>query len=204
MAGEVLSDETVYRGARFDVARVALAGRHGEAVTREVVRPSDAVVILPVVEAELGTGTASGATVVMIRNRRWAVGQTLWELPAGTLEPGEDPAACAQRELAEETGYRLRPGVGRIEQLAEFYPSPGFCTEKLTLFRASGLAQGAQDLDPTEAIEVHPMPASEAIGRVTSGEVRDGKTIAGLMWLHKMLGDRASARSGDTHGDGNG
>jgi len=205
-----MSDETVYEGVRFSVGRVSLAGRDGEAVRREVVRPRDAVVILPVVEglgkaeeqeirkAENGGG---GVTVVMIRNRRWAIGEVLWELPAGTLEKGEDPAACAERELAEETGYRLAPALGsgpqagggeagvggRIEKLSEFYPSPGFCTEKLTLFLASGLVRGEQNLDSTEEIEVHAMPAAEAIGKVVSGEVRDAKTVAGLLWLNRML-----------------
>ncbi|MEM9252234.1 MAG: NUDIX hydrolase [Planctomycetota bacterium] len=188
MAGEVLSDETVYSGARFTIGRLELAGRGGEPVRREVVRPSDAVVILPIVEA--GT-VGPDATVAMIRNRRWAVGEELWELPAGTIEAGEDPAECAERELAEETGYRLLPGGasaeasgggGRIERLAEFYPSPGFCTEKLTLFAAVGLEKGEQSLDPTEEIAVHAMPMREAQRMVRDGKVRDGKTIAGLLW----------------------
>ncbi|MEM1208165.1 MAG: NUDIX hydrolase [Planctomycetota bacterium] len=185
MAGEVLSDETVYEGARFTIGRLELAGRDGGAVRREVVRPSDAVVILPIVEA----GAARGeGTVGMIRNRRWAVDEVLWELPAGTLEAGEDPAECAERELAEETGYRLLPGDtsggagGRLERLAAFYPSPGFCTEKLTLFAAVGLETGAQSLDPTEEITVQAMPMGEALRMVRDGRVRDGKTIAGLLW----------------------
>ncbi|MEO0588498.1 MAG: NUDIX hydrolase [Planctomycetota bacterium] len=200
MAGEVLSDATVYEGARFSIARVELAGRGGGAVTREVVRPADAVVVLPIVEkaenqkmlkAENG---GAGPTVVMIRNRRWAIGRELWELPAGTIEAGEDPAACAERELTEETGYRLltdgegRAG-GRMTRLTAFYPSPGFCTEELTLFAAVGLERGAQSLDPTEEIAVEPMPMSRALGMVRSGEVRDGKTIAGLLWWASWNGE---------------
>ncbi|MEM6332929.1 MAG: NUDIX hydrolase [Planctomycetota bacterium] len=212
MAGEVLSDVAVFEGARFSIGRVELAGRGGGAVTREVVRPADAVVVLPIVEkaenqkmlkAENGGG---GPTVVMIRNRRWAVGRELWELPAGTIEAGEDPAACAERELTEETGYRLLPpeapetpegsqggaegsGGGRMTRLTAFYPSPGFCTEKLTLFAAVGLERGAQSLDPTEEIAVEPMPMSRALRMVRDGDVADGKTIAGLLWWASWNGE---------------
>src|SRR5262245_61524829 len=88
----------VLKGSRFDVVAVDLPGRHGRAVRREIVGHPGAVVILPLIDRD---------TVAMIRNERIAVGQTLLELPAGTLEPpGEDPAVCAARELIEETGYR--------------------------------------------------------------------------------------------------
>lgn len=170
MSGRAIGEaETVYQGVRFAVRRLELQGRDGGALTREVVVPSDAVVILPLLDEQ---------TVVLIRNERFAVDQTLWELPAGTLEAGEDPATCAGRELAEETGYR----ADTLEPLTAFYPTPGFCTELLTAFRATRLTHVGQDLDANERITPEPTPMAEALAMVRDGRIRDAKTIATLLY----------------------
>lgn len=168
----------VYDGARFDVVALSLPKRGGGTMARQVVRPADAVVILPLLDA-----TPGSETVVLIRNERFAVDQTLWELPAGTLEAGEDPAACAGRELIEETGYE----ADGVTELLSFYPSPGFCTEKLTAFRATGLTFRGQDLDETERITVEPTPMAEALAMVKDNRIRDAKTIATLLY-HAAFG----------------
>lgn len=163
--------DVVYRAARFEVYRLELPRRGGgEPVTREVVRPRDAVVVVPMLDEE---------TVVLIRNNRFAVGQTLWEVPAGTIEPGEDPRTCADRELIEETGYE----ADEITPLTEWFPTPGFCTEYQYVYLATGLTEVGQDLDETEQIEVHPTAMGEAIAMVRDGTIRDAKTIAALLFV---------------------
>ena len=164
----------LYRGARFNVHGVSLAKRGGGVLQREIVVPANAVVILPMLD---------GDTVVLIRNERFAVGQTLWELPAGTLESGEDPAKCAARELREETGY----DASELTRLIEFYPSPGFCTELLTAFVAHGLNFRGQDLDETERITTEAIPLERSIQMVRDNTIRDAKTVATLLYYQTFL-----------------
>lgn len=141
---------------------------------REVVVPANAVVVLPMLDEK---------TVVLIRNERFAVGQTLWELPAGTLEAGEDTALCAGRELLEETGY----AAAEVTRLIDFYPSPGFCTELLTAFLARELVFRGQDLDETERITTEAVPLIESIQMVRDNRIRDAKTIATLLYYQTFL-----------------
>ncbi len=173
-----------YQGVRIHVHRVrvpALGQGGGETtVERDMVVHPGAVVILPILP---------GPRVVMIRNPRYAVGGELWELPAGTLghadpaHPTEDPAACAARELIEETGYR----AGRMTQLIGFYSAPGFCNEYLTAFLAQDLEFVGQAPDEGEAITAHPVDWTQAIAWARSGELRDAKTLATLLWAQCFL-----------------
>lgn len=158
----------VFSGRRFSVERVEVAGADGQAHGREIVVHPGAVVVLPLLE---------GGRIVMIRNFRVAVGETLWELPAGTLEPPEPPEACAARELAEEAGYR----AASIDPLLTFFTCPGICTERMHAFVARGLTQVGQALEATEQIETHVVTASEAVAMVRDNRIRDGKTIATLL-----------------------
>jgi ADP-ribose pyrophosphatase len=170
MSAKHLANTTkVFEGARFDVHAVELARRGGGSMRREVVRPNNAVVILPLLDAD---------TVLLIRNERFAVGETLWELPAGTLEEGEESQVCAERELIEETGY----GAGRMTPLVEFYASPGFCTELLSAFLAENLTYRGQNLDETEKITIEPTPLSQTIQMIRDNRIRDGKTIATVLY----------------------
>ena len=116
--------------------------------------------------------------ILLIRNDRFAIGQTLWELCAGTLEPGEEPARCAARELVEETGYR----AASLDPLCGFYTCPGFCTEYLHCFLAAGLEHVGQSLDEGEKIEVEALPAPRVMEMIRSGQVRDAKTIATMLY----------------------
>jgi ADP-ribose pyrophosphatase len=179
----LLADARVaYRGPRFEVRTVALPGADGRTVQRDAVVSADAAVVLPLLDAD---------TVVLIRNERFVVGQTLWELPAGTVEPGEDPQVCAARELAEEAGYE----ADQLTVLTHFYPSPGMCTECMYAFAAQGLRHVGQHLDDNERIEAHEVSLDEAAAMIRRGEIRDGKTIAvlGYYWVF-VRGERTGNR----------
>jgi len=169
MLPQTLQDQPrLLDGVRFDVIAVDLKKRSGGTKRREVVVPPDAVVIVPVL---------SDGRLVLIRNDRFAVGETLWEIPAGTLEEGEAPDACAGRELTEETGY----AASTLTRLLDFYTSPGFCTERMTAYLAEGLTHQGQDLDETERIEVEPVTLAEAMDMLVTNQIKDGKTIAALL-----------------------
>ena len=145
----------------------------GRETRREVVEHRSAVAIVPLLPDN---------RVLLVRQWRHPVGEELVEIPAGLLEPGEQPIECAQRELAEETGYDAR----RIEPLASFYSSPGFTDELLHLFLATDLrpAQGTPDED--EAVEAMVVPWDEALAMCWDGRIRDGKTLFGLLAVHHL------------------
>jgi ADP-ribose pyrophosphatase len=162
--------ETPFRGRLFSVEVLAQTNRNGEKLHREVVRHPGAVLIVPALDAR---------RVVMIQNHRVAVGESLWEFPAGKLEPAEEPEPAAHRELLEETGYR----AARMSKLGEFYTSPGFTDELMRVFFAENLTFAGQRLEPDENIQVEIVGIDEALEMVHDGRIRDGKTIAGLlMW----------------------
>jgi len=134
----------------------------------EVVRHPGAVTVLPVIDE---------ATIVLIRNDRPAVGKTLWELPAGTLEAGEDPAKCAARELTEEAGY----SAGRIEPLGAFFTTPGMTDEFMRAFAAFDLTSVGQRLERDERITVETMPVARALALLDTGELQDAKSMLTLL-----------------------
>jgi len=166
------SRELLLTAATFEVARLRFERPGGGEIIRDVVEHPGAAVILP----QLDDGR-----IVLIRNLRRTVGKVLWELPAGTLEPGEAPEACAAREVEEETGYR----AGTIVPLTEFFASPGILNERMYGFVATDLEPTAQALDHDEEIEVFPIPAWQVRDMVKDGHIEDGKTIAILLyWMH--------------------
>ncbi|MFZ0564707.1 MAG: NUDIX hydrolase [Chlamydiales bacterium] len=156
--------QTLFHGKRVDLLSIEVDHQK-----REVVSHPGAVVILPLLDAE---------TVVLIRNERYVVQKTLWELPAGTLEKDESPLSCARRELEEETGYQ----AGSISPLLEFYSTPGFCNEILYTFLAQDLTYVGQNLDDTEKIEVHTLKLTRAIEMIHEGTICDAKTICALLF----------------------
>lgn len=141
-------------------------------LARDVVRHPGAVVILPILD---GPG---GPQIVMIRNLRVALEAELLELPAGTLERGEDPAACAARELMEETGYEALT----IRPLGRFYTTPGLTDELMHAFVATGLRSVGQDLEDDESIRVEPVPLAAAMACIDAGELVDAKSILTILW----------------------
>jgi ADP-ribose pyrophosphatase len=168
-AGTANGSERLFEGVKFVVERRHVPTREGGTAMREVVVHPGAVVVLPILD---------DGRIVMIRNHRFAVDETLWELCAGTLEPGEEPAVTAGRELVEETGY----SAASIEPLTTFYTSPGICDEIMYAYLARGLTEVGQQLEATEQIEVELLGHEEVMRLVREGQVRDGKTIATLLY----------------------
>lgn len=167
-APRVVSRRTIHKGRRFDFEIIAVRRPGGSVIEREVVRHSGAVVVVPVTD---------DGRLVLIRNHRVAVGETLWECCAGTLEAGEDPAVCAGRELAEETGY----SAGRIESLGWFYTTPGLTDERMHAFLATDLRFVGQDLEDDETIDVELVSTARAMEMIDRGELRDGKSLVALL-----------------------
>jgi ADP-ribose pyrophosphatase len=159
----------VFKGRVFDVSRERVRLPQGLTVTLDVVRHRGSVVLVPQPDA---------SRVILIRQYRYVVGQWIWELPAGTLEPGESPARAARRECMEETGWRPR----RIQRLGTYYATPGFCDERMIFYACRDLERPlrARAGDPDEAIESHIMSLADAWALVRSGEVVDMKTVLGL------------------------
>ena len=169
----------VFQGSRFDVHSVEVTGSDGARHRKDVVAHPGSVLIVPVIDRD---------HVALIRNYRLSSDQTLWELPAGTLEPvGEDPLRCAQREIIEETGYR----AGRMEPLITFFACPGISTELMHAFVAHDLEQVGQDLDTTESITPHVLPWRRVMEMLATREIRDAKTIAGLLYYDVFVRERS-------------
>ncbi len=162
---------------RFRVETIERTTAAGNTVQREVVRHPGAVTILPLVDDD---------HVCLIRNYRVAVDRTLIELPAGTLEPGEDPRDTARRELAEETGYHAT----RLEQLHTFFLSPGILDERIHLFLASQLTPGTPQREASEEIENLVVPWTQALQWVRQRKIEDAKTIVGLMYYEAVRESR--------------
>jgi ADP-ribose diphosphatase len=163
-----MSRTTAYRGKRIELTLQSIPLAAGGTTTKEIVVHPGAAVLIPWLD---------GNRIVMVRNHRWSINQTLLELPAGTLDPGEAPETTARRELAEETGYQ----AGRIRKVAEFYPSPGILTELMHLFVAEDLTPGRQHLDAGEKLEPVIMNWNDAVELAVRGEIKDGKTLVGLL-----------------------
>jgi ADP-ribose pyrophosphatase len=175
MSEEILHSEYLYRGRiiKLRLDQVRLANR--AVVAREIVEHRGAVVIIAIDERK---------RVLMVRQFRSGVGRELLELPAGTLEDGEDPALCATRELKEETGY----SAIEWRELGYFYSSPGFCTEKMFLYLARKLTPGIAAPEEDELIHVESMPLTDLLAMVDRGEIIDSKSIIGLLRVKSLLG----------------
>jgi ADP-ribose pyrophosphatase len=163
-------EQVLLRCSRFSIHALEISDSQGQVRTKEVIRHPGAVVLLPV----LGDGR-----VVMIENHRHSVGQTLLELPAGTIESGEPPELTAGRELIEETGFH----AGKLEKLHEFYSCPGICDELMHLYLATELTAGQPDREATEQIENRIVSRDEISGLIAGGAIRDAKTLIGLYTL---------------------
>jgi ADP-ribose pyrophosphatase len=163
-----VSTETVYTGKIVNVRSDMVELVTGKHVPREVVEHPGGVAIVPV--------TAQG-DVLMVRQYRYCVGEELLEIPAGKLECDENPLDCAERELSEETGCSAEQMIS----LGVIYPSPGFSKETLYLYLAMGLKNGEMHPDEDEFLCVEPVALDEVVAQIMSGEIRDGKTIAGIM-----------------------
>ena len=165
------SGEVLFRGRRFRVERVPQPCADGSVRDREVVVHPGSVVVVPFV---------TPATVCLVEVVRVAVGKTLLELPAGTLDRDEPPIATAARELAEETGFQ----AGRIEPVGSFWMSPGILRERMHLFVAHDLVAGEQAPEPGELIRPRVVLWDEAVEMCLDGRIDDAKSVAGILAIN--------------------
>jgi len=171
MPVELLGRTTVHNGRIFQLEIDVVKLPTGHTVTMEIVRHPGSVVLLPIPKP---------GTIILIRQYRYTIDRWIWELPAGSLKPGEDPDKAAARECEEEID--LVPG--RITRLRGYFPTPGFCDEEMIYYRCEDLRAPAADStvrkDDDEEIEPRTFTLEEARQLVKSGEIVDLKTLAGL------------------------
>lgn len=162
----------IYRGRKIDLALQAVSLKDGSTKEREVVIHRGAVALVPMVDA---------GHVCLLKNHRYSVGETLIEVPAGTIDPGETPDSTALRELAEETGYLAE----RICRIAEWFVSPGFLTERMFLYLCEGLKAGPTEHQPDEQLEPMIVPWQEAVAMVDDGRIRDAKSMLAILYCDR-------------------
>jgi ADP-ribose pyrophosphatase len=176
----LLSSETVFDGPLFRVLRDRLVEPGGREATRDIVRHNGSVVVLAIDNAK----NKRDPWIVVERQYRHAAGRFLWELPAGKLEPGEDALLGAQRELAEETGYRAK----KWKPLVEYYASPGFLGESMKVFVAEGLVAGEAHPEDDEQIAFRLVKLSELVKLIELGAILDGKTLTAVLLYARKMG----------------
>jgi ADP-ribose pyrophosphatase len=170
MPRQLLDSQKIFSGAVFEVVRDRLREESGLEIIRDVVQhPGGAG----------GVPLFSDGRIALVRQYRHPANRELLEIPAGKLDGNEAPETCAAREIEEELGVR----VGRIEKLAEFYSTPGFCAEKLYVYLATDLTPSVQKLDHDELVEIVYLSLDEAWQMVERGVIEDAKTIIALMMV---------------------
>ena len=168
---KVLGSRLVFAGRLFDLQVDELEFPNGVVAQRETIRHPGAVAMLPI--------DADGR-ILMVTQYRHAAGRRLLELPAGTLEPGEEPADAVARELQEEVGFK----PGHMESMGGFYVAPGYCDEFIHLFLCTELEESVLSSDEDEDIEVESLDRTEALAAIADGRISDAKSIIGLLkWM---------------------
>ncbi len=173
MEERTISSTRPWTGSRIRVRVDSIQREDGHLTTREIVEHPGAVAIL----------AWDGERLAMVRQWRHATGQDLLEIPAGTLEPAEPPAATARRELAEEVALQAAHWV----EGPRFYTAPGFCDELMHLFLATELSESRGESDEDEMLEPSWMTLPDALDAIDGGRIMDAKTIAGIGWLARRL-----------------
>lgn len=165
---KTLAENLIYEGKIVSLYRNKVRLPGGKEGVREIVRHSGGACILYVKQGK----------VALVKQFRAPYGEELLEIPAGKLNPGEEPTCAALRELEEETGVRAK----ELVPLFTLYPSPGFSDEKIYVFEAREGEEGAQNLDEDEFLSVCYVPVEEAVGMIRSGKICDAKTVAALLF----------------------
>jgi ADP-ribose pyrophosphatase len=191
---EVLSSKISFEGPVFRVVTDEVREPGGEAHRRDVVRHPGSVVVLAVDDAK----SKRDPLILLERQYRHAAAQYLYEIPAGSLDPGEDPFTGAKRELLEETGYKAK----HWSKLVRFYASPGFLGEWMQIFVAEGLTPGDAEPEDDEQIELFAVPLSELLREIDAGRIHDGKTIAATLLYERMRKQRQCAERAAVRANG--
>ena len=181
-SAQVLSSVVTFECSLFRVHHDTIVDPGGKRVERDIIRHNGSVVILAVDNAKSQTDP----WIVIERQYRHAAGQFLWELPAGTLDPGEEPIAGAKRELKEETGYRAK----KWRPLVEYFASPGFLGETMKVFVAEGLIAGEARPEEDEQIEFRLVRLSDVLRLIEKGGIKDGKTLSSVLLYSRLLSQR--------------
>lgn len=171
---KLLSSKTVYEGNAFDVQQDKIRLIDGKTASLDIIKHPGAVTILPV-DAE--------GNILFIRQYRHATGGEMLELPAGTLDPNEEPLACARREIREETGF----AAGTLVKLGEFFLAPGYSTEYMHVYLATNLRPDPLPGDEDEFITLEPVPVGRAFAMALEGELKDGKSLAALLLARPQI-----------------
>ena len=174
MKFEVIHSETMYRGRAFDVRRDEVRLPNGNTTLLDIVEHTGAITIIPVDEA---------GQIWFVRQYRHASGLMLLELPAGTLETGEDPLHGARREIREETGM----AAAHMHLIGEFFLAPGYSTEYMYVYLATGLSEAPLAQDEDEFLSLEKIPAKQAFEMLGTGEFHDAKTLVGLFLAQAYL-----------------
>ncbi|MGI6491035.1 MAG: NUDIX hydrolase [Peptococcaceae bacterium] len=172
--GKTRQGSTVFQGKVLKLKLVDVELPAGKVVQQELVQHAEVASVVPLTRDD---------QLLMIRQYRNAVGSLLLEMPAGRIEPGENPAEAARRELREETGYEAE----QLTRLLSFFPAPGFCDMLVHVFLATELTFLGQNLDDTEFVEVVKIPFAQAVQRVWSGEIRDTTSAAGILAAESLI-----------------
>jgi ADP-ribose pyrophosphatase len=171
----LLGAERVYDGRVIDLDVDTVRFPDGSTGRLEMIRHPGASAVVPFLDSP----TSPDPRVLLLRQFRHAADGYLWEIPAGRLDAGEDPQACARRELREEAGY----DATSVERLTTIYTTPGFTDEVIHLFTAQGLVEKETAREDDEFMEVHSVPWSEVLGMISRGDIRDGKSLVALLFV---------------------
>ncbi len=165
---------SIHHGRVFKLVKEHITLANGVSSEIDIIRHPGASAIIPMSDKN---------NVILIKQYRHAVGNYLWEIPAGTLNPNESALICAKRELIEETGY----SAIAWKKLGEIIPVPGYSNELIHIFLATGLKSAKQNLDFDEILEVHEIKFADALTMIYQGEIQDSKTVCGLfMAAHRL------------------
>jgi ADP-ribose pyrophosphatase len=174
MPFELLKSETLLKGRAFAIRRDWLKTPDGRETKYDIIEHGGSVVIVPL---------DSDGNLLFVRQYRHAAGMDLLELPAGTLDEGEEPAVCAAREIREETGF----AAGKLEKIGDFYLAPGYSTEFMVVFFATDLKYDPLEADADEFLSLEKIPWTEAIRMAERGEMPDAKSLAALLLAREYL-----------------